>query len=406
MTDSSGRTDRRRDLLVNGEALRVDVTAPRPGGGEKFEPRTPEQARSRLLPQIRSVIEATRALQPDLRAADRLYVEARLLPNYIAASQFPAALLAQIGAVPVGSRADRGTHVTRSGERETGARRLILAVDDSGLDELATLVDRGGRGRTERQAFDEIRKLDEVSLPAPERIIQGSLEPSAEATTWEAVLNPAASMGQEPEPLDEETLSKWFALVERLGGLVYRDFVRRVGGLTFTPVRISADVAPEVVRFNPLRAIRPMPGIRPLPPVGLRSQQRAQAPDNAAPVSDVHKVAVFDGGIDMSGRSSPFFPVPSIDLTPEPPHQVALAHGTGVTGATMYGLLHPGDKAGPPPLPVDSYRVFPSPFVPGDLEAYWVLDRIKDTVVNGGYRIVNLSLGPRLAVEDDIEPNR
>ncbi|WP_157664954.1 S8 family serine peptidase, partial [Prescottella equi] len=46
------------------------------------------------------------------------------------------------------------------------------------------------------------------------------------------------------------------------------------------------------------------------------------------------------------------------------------------------------------------------PSVPDDLAGYWVLDQIKETVREGGHKIVNLSLGPTLAVEDDMEPNR
>ena len=35
-----------------------------------------------------------------------------------------------------------------------------------------------------------------------------------------------------------------------------------------------------------------------------------------------------------------------------------------------------------------------------------MLDRIKEEVEQKGHRIVNLSLGPTLAVEEDMEPNR
>jgi hypothetical protein len=50
-----------------------------------------------------------------------------------------------------------------------------------------------------------------------------------------------------------------------------------------------------------------------------------------------------------------------------------------------------------PSLPVDAFRVLPPPKLPGDLASYWVLDQIKQTVIDGGYKIVNLSIGPRMA---------
>nr|WP_285782402.1 S8 family peptidase [Microbispora sp. NBRC 16548] len=118
------------------------------------------------------------------------------------------------------------------------------------------------------------------------------------------------------------------------------------------------------------------------------------------------RVAVFDGGIDSRASLPSLFPEACVDLTPEPPTPDEIDHGTGVTGAVMYGLSRPGTQAPQPPLPVTSYRVLPAPDVPGDLDGYWVLDQIKKAVVDGDYKIVNLSLGPTLAVEDTMEPNR
>lgn len=92
-----------RPLLVNGEALKLDVLAPRGGGGEKHEPQTVEQAQSILAPQVIAATDAVASLPSTLRARDRIYVEAKLLPNYLAASYFPTELLAHVGAAPVGS---------------------------------------------------------------------------------------------------------------------------------------------------------------------------------------------------------------------------------------------------------------------------------------------------------------
>jgi hypothetical protein len=404
-TPDPPRTELSRRLLTNGEALRVEVETPPSGGGEKYEPQTPQQARALLLPQIRSVTATAQRLPRALRA-DRLYVEARLLPNYIAASYFPIPLLAQIGAVPVGSRADSGLYRTKTREIRTGTRRLVLTVDDRGLSQLEQLIERGGRTRTESQAFDEIRKLDEISIPGPESIILARPDQAEEPITWEAVLHPAATaIGLEPEPLDEETLAKWYQLVSAAGGQVYRDYVRRVGGLTFSPVSLDVRGVNQVARFNPLRAIRPMPTIRPRPRFGPRAAARLRPPSDPTPVRQSPEVAVFDGGVDPLNPSV-LYPRLASDLTKEPTDPEDLQHGTGVTGAVLYGLVGPGDQAPRPPLPVDSFRVLPTPNIPGDLNGYWVLDQIKDALANGHYKIVNLSLGPVQAVEETMEPDR
>jgi subtilisin family serine protease len=403
MTDVSPSRDRR--LFVGGERLRVTVDAPPSGGGDKFEPQTAAEARDLLLPMVRAVVEGASGLPPELRG-ERVYFEARLLPNYLAASHFPDVLLSRIGAVPVGSRADIGTYSTKSKAKETGTRRLILTADDEGLRLLAALIDRPGASRSEQQAFAEIRKLDRLSIADREEVILARPEDPETQITWEAVLHPSSTVHGEAEPLDEATMEKWFALVGRLGGRSHRDFVRQVGGLTFAPVVLAASRADELARFNPLRALRPMPTIRPRPRFGTRSVGRLAPPPSLLPAAQKPLVAVFDGGLREQVGGSKFFPGPDIDLTSEAADDDDLDHGTGVAGAVMYGLARPGDNARQPPCPVESLRVLPAPNIPDDLDGYWVLDQIKQAVVDKGYQIVNLSLGPALAVEDSTEPNR
>ncbi|MDR2372821.1 MAG: S8 family peptidase [Bifidobacteriaceae bacterium] len=399
----------RRPLLVNGEVLRLAVHAPSAGGGDKFEPQTPEQAQTLLTPQVAAVLAAAARLPPELRARDRLYVEAKLLPNYLAASYFPTELLAHVGAAPVGSRSDTGQYVTKAKSVTAQTRRLIFAVSDDGLHELERLITQGGRTRSEQQAFTQIRELEEISLPRQSDVLRAG-KPDADAPAgrrvWEAVLHPSTARLGEPVPLDDETLELWFDLVATEDGEVHRDFVRRAGGLTFTPVSLDAERIVSLARFNPLRVLRPMPSIRPRPRFGTRSFQRLAAPTSSQPVLSSVSVAVFDGGVDTAHRNGTLFAIPTHDLTPKPPVQDELDHGTGVTGAVLYGLAAPGEQAPAPPLPVESYRVLPAPDVPGDLEGYWLLDRIKEEVERKGHRIINLSLGPTLAVEDDMEPNR
>ncbi|WP_237158240.1 S8 family peptidase [Mycobacteroides franklinii] len=397
-----------RRLLLNGEALRMDVEPAVRRGGPKYEPFTAEQARGWLLPQIRSARADVHALPATLRARDRIYIEAKLLPNYIAASSYPEALLGFIGAVPVGSRADTGILRTRSKQQPSGTRRLILAVDDTALQRLEDLVDGGGAGRSAQQAFAQIQRLEEIAAPAVTTVLRSdpATDPDGgEELLWEAVLHPRAVRSGEPVPIDEDALDRWGSLVQARGGTVHRDFLRQVGGLTFMPIRVAAGQAPELARFNPLRVLRPMPAIRPRPRFGLRSSSRVIAPEARGAVADVTTVAVFDGGVDNPG-SSGLFAIPVIDLTPEPVDAGDVDHGTGVTGATLYGLLTSGEQAPQPPLPVESFRVMPPPYDPGDLDGYWILDRIKEVLADDRHKIVNLSLGPTLAVEDDMEPNR
>ena len=403
MSDVPNAIDQR--LFIGGERLRIDVESPPSGGGDKFEPQTAQQARALLLPMVQSVVESAATLPPGLRG-DRVYIEARLLPNYLAASYFPGALLTRIKAVPVGSRADRGIYRTQSREVETGTRRLVLAVEDDGLELFRSLVDRPGSARSEQQAFAEIRMLDQVTIAGRDDVVLNRPEVDDQRITWEAVLHPSTTVRGEPQRLDEQTMDKWFRLVRSLEGESHDAYVRHVGGLTFAPVVLASSRADELARFNPLRALRPMPALRPRPNIGTRAPSRLGPPPAGQPAQTQPRVAVFDGGVHPAPSESRFFPSSCIDLTPKAPNPHDLDHGTGVTGAVMYGLALPGTTACQPPCPVDSLRMLPAPNVPNDLDGYWLLDQIKEVVVEKGYDIVNLSLGPEIAVEESTEPNR
>ncbi|MGX7698402.1 S8 family peptidase [Gordonia polyisoprenivorans] len=397
-----------RRLLLNGEAMQFVVEPAPTGGGPKYNPFTSEQAREWLLPQIRSTRASLRELPDELRAADHIYVEAKLFPNYLAPTYYPEALLGYVGAVPVGSRADASTLRTAARARPSGTRRLIIAVDDIALERLEALVDAPGLGRSAQQAFEQIRRLEEIASPAVSAVLRVDTAKSIGedvSSLYESVLHPRAVRSGEPVAIDDATLARWVSLVESYGGTVHDDFLRTVGGLTFVPVRVAAADAPQLARFNPLRALRPMPAIRPRPRFGLRSASRILPPTVQDPVADVTTVAVFDGGVRDPDQLG-LFSIPVIDLTPEPVEADDVDHGTGVTGAVLYGLLRSGDQAAQPPLPVESFRVMPPPYDPGDLDGYWILDQIKDVLAQGRHKLVNLSLGPTLAVEDDIEPNR
>ncbi|WP_085129614.1 S8 family peptidase [Mycolicibacter engbaekii] len=417
MTNPTGDGFPQRRLLHGGEALRIEVTPARGGGGDKFEPQTAEQARELLLPQVTEVAQRAHSLPAQLRAPDRVYLEAKLLPNYIAATYFPTELLNQIGAIPVGSRAAVGQYQTATRTTRQGTRRIVFTVPDAGVDSLLNLIQTGGQigqARSQLQAFQEIRMFDEIGLPATEEVLRlpdNAIEDELESDelTWEAVLHPfTVSSTGAIVPAGATTLDRWFDLIESVGGQIYHDFVSKVSGLTFVPLRAPASAALRLSEFNPLRALHPMPTLSPRPQqIGLRQLVQTQPPATSAPVTDTVRVAVFDGGVDTSGGPSELFAIPTVDLTTAPPLPRDLAHGTGVAGAVLYGLLVPGQTAPQPPLPVESFRILPPPpNVPADLAGYWVLDRIVETVSTGNYQIVNLSLGVDSAVEDGTEPNR
>lgn len=310
--------------------------------------------------------------------------------------------------MPVGSRAEQGLYVTATTSRDAVTRRLVLSVPDDSMAELEQLIESQGTNRSERAAFEEIRKLDEFSLPsqAVTKALSDVENPEDEIILWESVLNPIGLQGEALVPANDDVIDRWATAVENEGGSVERDFVRQVGGLTFVPVRAAKRSLEHLSGFNALRIVRPMPAIPPRPIFGTRSSTAWHGPGSLATRASGFKVAVFDGGLDEAANSNSHMVAEAIDLTGEPPHPDSIVHGTAVTGAALYGLVHSGQQASAPPLPLDSFRVLPAPAIPGDMYGYWVLDRIKEVVSQDEHKIINLSLGPTLPVKDDLEPNR
>lgn len=407
MPDGQGESS--RPLLVHGEKLRTNIQKGPTGGGQKFHPYTPEESSLRLAPQARLLRESARAIPGDRRGTHIIF-QATLLPNYLAASYFPSDLFAELDLVPIGSRSDRAPYMTATrSEEHVLTKSLIVAGTDESLDGLSSLTAQGARTRSGRSAFEQLREIAEIRLSSQDEVIPSRpddsvMQPSTAPSEWEAVLHPGTeSSGRRRAAIDDETFEKWVALVDGLGGEVVTDYRRVVGGLTFVPVRLAAEAVWEAATFNPLRTLRPLPSMRPIQPGVLRATgQSLQAPGAAAPMSDV-RVAVFDGGT----IASPLYPGCVVqDLTSQGPVQAYIEHGSGVTGAILYGRIEPGMQLIRPAARVFHYRVLPHPNAGTDPEIYWVLDRIEEELSTGDYDIVHLSLGPDISVEDQEEPNR
>src|SRR3954468_7438798 len=96
-TEGNGRP---RPLLAGGEQLAHEAEKAR-GPSEKFHPQTYEQARQTLGPLVRGIRDEVGHLA-DAYRGDRVVVQAKLLPNYLAASYHPSDLRRHADLVMVG----------------------------------------------------------------------------------------------------------------------------------------------------------------------------------------------------------------------------------------------------------------------------------------------------------------
>jgi Subtilase family len=399
-------SDVERPLLVGGEALSQQVErAPR--GGPKFDPVTIEEARRTLWPQVESV--ASRATQiPIARRGDRIAFQLTLLPNYLAASYHPARTLEVAHLEFIGTRSAEARYRTPTIDEARRTRSLIVAGTPPDIERLSSIVH--GSGRSLRGIEDELRRISDIRFAERHEVLRvpEGRDAGVAIDRYEAVLHPNLDLPNPTVRVGTErrtVLDKWVAFVAALGGIVITRYAREVDGLIFVPIEMDPTRLEEVIEFNPLRAIRPLPQMRPLP----TSLLRAAPPPLPTPPTDTRpqadgRIAVFDAGMDST---SPYVAAMAslTDLTSEPPGPHAW-HGHAVTLATLHGLLEPGATLPRPPMAVDHYRVLPVPPAEDDFDANWILDRIIETVEQHDYPIVNLSLGPAIELDEDDEPHR
>ncbi|HUC00402.1 MAG TPA: S8 family peptidase [Solirubrobacterales bacterium] len=368
-----------------------------------------DQAVALLSPQLERLQEDVGATPTALRGS-RVVFEATVSPNYLANSYFPSTLFREADLVPVGTRGALGEYRTaKKVEHDCETKTYLLAADERALAKVSALLHgRLPSAPTLNRARDSLRQFEMLRLPPVEETLRAPAETTSPLLTWEAVFHPLFDGGGVRSASEwQSVLAKWQTLVSELGGEIRDNYIRTIKGLTFMPVRLPAEAAEAAARFNPLRTMRPMPGVRPNPVSPLRIQTTEDDPPNPPaadrPQSDL-RVAVFDGGIDGGvPHLSPF--VSAVDLTTEAADSAFVAHGTLVTSTVLYGARHAEAPLRTPEVGVDHYRVLPVPPADVDLELYWILDRIAELVEQGNHRIINLSLGPEFCVDDDDEPH-
>jgi len=399
------RVIRRRPLLVNGEGLRQTVDPPPRGGGDKFKPFTVEESLNRLAPQVRD-LQARLAALPEHLRGDEPVVQARLLPNFLAATSFPAALFAAAGLVPLGTRADRADRIERSGSvtPDQPTKTVYLAVRDD-LSALQAVI-MGRSGRLSRQALEGVQALDLIQQPEPFVLTDlgdgDDMEPDEQGRVlYESVLHGRVGRDGRPAPAGRIALDRWADLVRELGGQAELEWVRPSGAVTFVPVRLTPGRAAQAAEFNQLRAVQPMPRIRALPDAvnGVLPFDPPLAVSTA--LVNPLRVAVFDGGVD---GSSPFWSgrVRSVTVGSLAADERFQRHGAAVTSAMLYGHLDEEDLPEPADMLIDHYAVLPQQAQRPDLHMYWLLDLIDEQVRANDYDVVTVCVAPNRLVSERI----
>lgn len=397
----------RRAVLGGGERLVVPTLRPG-GGGGPTHPQTFEDARRHLSKMLLDTGTELRSLPDHLRGPAVIF-ETTVLPNYLATSHTPQALLAEVGARLVGTRGARGFYETPTmAEDNAPTKSFFLLGDVAVTDRIAAIYERGEFGLSEALRTDMV-KLESVSVPSGREILRTGREPMRVdgMAAMEAVLHRFVHADGTPDPeARAEVLRKWQVLVRQLGGRAEIDWEREHQGVTFVPTLLPFEQLEAAARFNPLRSLTPMPALVVEPTGPLKGIGGAVPLAPSTRPSGDERIALFDGGLPSSVPAlSPY--VTFTDLTGGAPEDAgSVQHATTVASAAAFGGIDPSAGLEVPPAFIDHFRVWPPPEDQrADLHLYWVLDRIKEQVETGRYRIVSLSIGPEFGIDPDEPPH-
>jgi Subtilase family len=241
----------------------------------------------------------------------------------------------------------------------------------------------------------DLPTIEQVAAPTAREKIKGRLPKSGEAV-FEVVLHNDAGTGANGIiPLFKEYLDE-IGLDQPLD----RHF--SAGGLCFVELEAPVELADRIATFTPVRALRQMPTLRMLRPTFRSSRVPMEdiVLPTKGPLDPNIRVAIFDGGIPKGhpmGKWVKAIEPPGIGKTIGDFQK----HGVGVTSAFLFGHIDPAKPLGRPYASVDHYRVLDATPGQNPHELYEVLARIDRVLVEKDYQFVNVSIGPRLPVEDD-----
>lgn len=402
MTPANSIAAPARPLLTGGEKLREDLAVRPAGGGPKNYPVSLQDSVVQLLPQAVHAYEEALDVPSRLRG-EKIVFQATLRPEFLANSYFPVDLLKSVSATAIGSLPDTGTRqATQKKPRSSDAdtKTVLASGDTASLAALIDLLENPYRGDVSERVRLNIQAIERIELARPSFVRPASGSGDEEPLAWEAVLHAQAGSDGSVAYASSVTLQRWFDLVERLGGSHAPEWIRQSGGFTYVPVTLNERDVEEALQFNGLRQMSLMPRPRHAEPViELPTSVWLSEPLDSIGTTRPLRVAVFDGGVDAT---SPYWAgrVREIPLGEILPDSRADDHGALVTSALLYGP-DPRDPLTPANMDIDHYRVWPQVHQ-DSFEMYWLLDMIKEKVVENDYQVVVISTAPERFAESEI----
>lgn len=380
-------------LLGNGQLLTRAIERPPSGkGGSKEPPYTIAQARQKLKPALDSILNEIANLPDAAKPRGEGTGLFTIHPAFQAKWHLPGDVFRRAGLRAVGSKPARvkpdfdNRKYAPQGEQPTA--ELYISGDYNAF---AKLLDMLVSERTGKGVQREFCKLEAIRFLTPqERLLCFNGEDTE--IPIEVVLHGNGT--------DIELLDKFERFSDSCGARVFTAKHLAVPGLVFMPGIVPRSKLNELATFTALRAVRRLPSLRLNRPT---IRQKLTIPAPTLPKEDaldpsLH-VAVFDGGLgakDFSRWSTEHVPFELIDT-----HADYLSHGTEVTSALLFGAVPEGATALERPyFNITHHRVL-GQADESDPDLYDCMRRIDAVLRTGEVDFANISLGPRMAIDDD-----
>lgn len=379
-------------LIGNGHVLTAPAAREVSGSSPKAFPYTIERARERLGSAIDLVADTIDKLPEAAKPRGEGTALVMVHPAFLAKTRMPSTVFRRAGLRMVGSRSARVVperdHRERAPAGEQPTAEAYVAGTSEAFRELARMLRSNDTGKAVQEEFRKIEKM--LVLDASTRMIH--LDGGDTQLQLEVVLHGDGG--------DQGLLDAFEGYARTCGVLVAREKLLGVPGLVFMPAAAPRDRLAEFASFTALRAVRRLPQLRLHRPV-MRQRQYGPAP--ALPEADCLdnslKVVVFDGGLDTKN-----FERWCTETVPPALAKTAadyLRHGTDVTSALLFGAADLAGNTLPRPFfHVQHHRVLGSANEV-DVDLYDCMHRIKQVLAVGDVDFANLSLGPRMCIDDD-----
>lgn len=387
-------TDEPKFLLGRGETLNRQSRF-RSGYSEPTTPYEWPEQRVRLLPMMAQQQKVFDEIPKQARPNDVVVSRLTLNPQYYSRSAYPGELVAHfglrlVGSKPVQVKPEKG----RGSDSASGTPStvLFLAGKRAAFQHLAKTV---AASEIEESLVGELQKIEMIDAMTADNRVLGKI--SRKPELLEVVLHHDADLDANWE---EDFLA--FAKMAGVKLDVSQNYQSR--GLWFMPAFADAEQVQKLAQFSFVRAIRPMPKLRPLELpklIRVRASGSLLILPPEEPVDSSFRVAVFDGGLP---EGHPFGQW-ATRIEPPPNEKIGVPigdyveHGTAVTSAVLFGHVQSGRQPRPY-CGVDHFRVLGEQTT--DRKLYAVMLYVDKILSQSTYEFASFSIGPEEIVGDDV----